>query len=66
MNTQQTTFSAESYFATQPPPPTLQQDVEKVRDFILRQQEQGRNVVLVTVSSTLQRRFMTVPTFIRV
>ncbi|KIM46722.1 hypothetical protein M413DRAFT_261425 [Hebeloma cylindrosporum] len=52
MHTEPTTFSAESYFATQPPPPTLQQDVEKVREFILRQQQQGRNVVLVTSGGT--------------
>ena len=51
MRIEQTTFSAESYFATQPPPPTLQQDIEKVQDFILRQKKQGRNVVLVTMSS---------------
>jgi hypothetical protein len=50
MHTEPTTFSAESYFAIQPPPPTLKQDVKRVRDFILRQQKEGRNVVLVTVS----------------
>jgi len=50
MHTEPTTFSAEEYFATQPPPPTLQQDIEKVRVFVQRQLETGRNVVLVTVS----------------
>ena len=44
-------FSAESYFATQPPPPTLDSDVQKVRAFVERQREAGRRVVLVTVST---------------
>ena len=42
-------FSAESYFATQPPPPTLAEDVAHVREFVQRQREAGRKVVLVTV-----------------
>ena len=42
-------FSAEKYFATQPPPPTLEEDVSRVRDFVRRQQEAKRKVVLVTV-----------------
>lgn len=46
---QSTPFSAESYFATQPPPPTLDEDVARVRDFVQRQQKDGRKVVLVTV-----------------
>ncbi|PFH50632.1 hypothetical protein AMATHDRAFT_75518 [Amanita thiersii Skay4041] len=46
------TFSAESYFATQPPPSTLEQDVERVREFIARQQKEGRRVVLVTSGGT--------------
>ncbi|EGO03721.1 hypothetical protein SERLA73DRAFT_165324 [Serpula lacrymans var. lacrymans S7.3] len=45
-------FSAESYFATQPPPPTLQTDVIGVRTFISKQAEQGRKVVLVTSGGT--------------
>lgn len=49
MHTEPTTFSADSYFATQLPPPTLQQDVEQVREFVQKQIGQGRNVVLVTV-----------------
>ena len=54
MHREPTTFSAESYFETQPPPVTLQEDVERVREFVERQQKEGRNVVLVTVSvSTL-------------
>lgn len=52
MHTKPTTFSAESYFATQLPPQHLQQDVENVRDFVERQAKEGRNVVLVTVSIT--------------
>lgn len=47
---EQTSFSAESYFATQPPPSTLDEDVARVRQFIKRHNEAGRKVVLVTVS----------------
>jgi phosphopantothenate-cysteine ligase len=42
-------FSAEEYFATQPPPLTLDHDVAGVRDFVTRQLDVGRKVVLVTV-----------------
>lgn len=42
-------FSAETYFATQPPPPTLDEDVSRVRNFVKRQVSEGRKVVLVTV-----------------
>jgi hypothetical protein len=59
----QTTFSAESYFATQPPPPTLQQDVEKVREFIARQAKEGRNVVLVTVSANFRLTYAVIYDF---
>ncbi|PPQ81403.1 hypothetical protein CVT26_007676 [Gymnopilus dilepis] len=52
MHTEPTTFSAEQYFATQPPPPTLQHDVEKVREFLQRQKSEGRAVVLVTSGGT--------------
>ncbi|KAF8155777.1 DNA/pantothenate metabolism flavoprotein [Crassisporium funariophilum] len=52
MYTHPTTFSAEEYFATQPPPPTLQHDVEGVRQFVERQTKEGRNVVLVTSGGT--------------
>jgi phosphopantothenate-cysteine ligase len=45
-----TTFSAESYFETQPEPPTLQGDIQGVSHFIDRQVENGRKVVLVTVN----------------
>ena len=50
MFTEETTFSAESYFASQPPPSTLQHDVERVREFVKRHNNEGRSVVLVTVS----------------
>jgi phosphopantothenate-cysteine ligase len=50
MITDPTNFSAESYFATQPPPPTLEQDVQRVREWIQKQVAAGRKVVLVTVS----------------
>ena len=42
-------FSAEKYFATQPPPPTLEEDVARVREFVRRHQAAKRKVVLVTV-----------------
>lgn len=42
-------FSAETYFATQPPPPTLDVDITAVREFVARQAAVGRRVVLVTV-----------------
>jgi hypothetical protein len=49
MHTEPTTFSADTYYATQAPPPTLERDVENVRSFIHRQAKEGRRVVLVTV-----------------
>ncbi|KAF7289875.1 Phosphopantothenate--cysteine ligase CAB2 [Mycena indigotica] len=45
-------FSAESYFATQPAPSSLSQDISGVKDFITRQVEAKRNVVLVTSGGT--------------
>lgn len=42
-------FSAEEYFATQPPPVSLEPDVARVRDFVTRQKAAGRKVALVTV-----------------
>jgi hypothetical protein len=48
-----TTFSAESYFETQPPPPTLDADTHKVAEFVQRQAHEGRRVVLVTVRGLL-------------
>ena len=43
------TFSAETYFATQPAPPSLHKDVEDVATFVKRHAQEGRKVVLVTV-----------------
>lgn len=43
-------FSAEEFFLTQPPPPTLDEDVARVRQFIKRHTEANRKVVLITVS----------------
>ncbi|KAI0077350.1 phosphopantothenate-cysteine ligase [Panus rudis PR-1116 ss-1] len=51
-NDNSTPFSAERYFATQPPPPSLEEDVARVRDFVKRQAEAGRKVVLVTSGGT--------------
>ena len=42
-------FSAEAYFATQPPPSGLEHDVARVREFVQRQRQDGRKTVLVTV-----------------
>ncbi|KAJ6487713.1 DNA/pantothenate metabolism flavoprotein [Mycena sanguinolenta] len=47
-----TSFSAESYFATQPSPTTLAQDIAGVKEFVARQVAQNRNVVLVTSGGT--------------
>ncbi|VDB88818.1 unnamed protein product [Peniophora sp. CBMAI 1063] len=45
-------FSAEEYFATQPPPASLEQDVARVRDFVARQKTAGRKVALITSGGT--------------
>ncbi|EPQ52096.1 DFP-domain-containing protein [Gloeophyllum trabeum ATCC 11539] len=45
-------FSAESYFATQPAPASLDNDRQRVRAFVRRQSEQGNKVVLVTSGGT--------------
>ncbi|KAJ6582959.1 DNA/pantothenate metabolism flavoprotein [Mycena vulgaris] len=45
-------FSAEAYFATQPAPPLLAQEIAGVQEFVARQAAQGRNVVLVTSGGT--------------
>ncbi|KAJ7196501.1 DNA/pantothenate metabolism flavoprotein, partial [Mycena pura] len=45
-------FSAERYFATQPAPSSLAQDVAGVQEFIARQVAANRNVVLVTSGGT--------------
>lgn len=48
----ESTFSAESYFATQSAPPNLEQDILNVRTFIQRHAQAGRKVVLVTSGGT--------------
>lgn len=48
----ESTFSAESYFATQSAPPNLEQDILNVRTFIQRHAQAGRKVVLVTVRTS--------------
>ncbi|TFK26141.1 phosphopantothenate-cysteine ligase [Coprinopsis marcescibilis] len=52
MYTEPTTFSAEEYFATQLPPPTLQQDVARVKEFVETHAKEARGVVLVTSGGT--------------
>ncbi|KAK0452407.1 phosphopantothenate-cysteine ligase [Armillaria borealis] len=52
MHSEPTTFSAESYFATQGPPPNLEHEVSAVRAFVAQQTQQNRNVVLVTSGGT--------------
>ncbi|EIN08327.1 phosphopantothenate-cysteine ligase [Punctularia strigosozonata HHB-11173 SS5] len=46
------TFSAEKYFETQPAPASLDHDAGLVRDFVRRQLQEGRKVVLVTSGGT--------------
>ena len=53
METLPTTFSAEAYFETQPPPPTIEQDIRSVRAFLKQQQERRSKVVLVTVHTSI-------------
>ncbi|KAG9221927.1 hypothetical protein CCMSSC00406_0005752 [Pleurotus cornucopiae] len=45
-------FSADSYFATQPPPASLEHDILGVREFVQQQLKKDRNVVLVTSGGT--------------
>ncbi|KAJ7697581.1 DNA/pantothenate metabolism flavoprotein [Mycena rosella] len=45
-------FSAEAYFATQPAPQLLAQEIAGVKEFVARQAAQNRNVVLVTSGGT--------------
>lgn len=44
-------FSAEEYFQTQPEPANLDAEIDGVRNFITRHGAKGNRVVLVTVSS---------------
>ncbi|KAH9031701.1 phosphopantothenate-cysteine ligase [Lactarius pseudohatsudake] len=52
MTTLDSDESAESYFGTQLPPPTLDQDIAGVRSFVHRQRGLNRKVVLVTSGGT--------------
>jgi hypothetical protein len=52
-DSQKSVFSANSYFGTQLPPTTLEDDIAAVRSFIHRQRDLRRKVVLVTVSVAL-------------
>ncbi|KAI1782966.1 phosphopantothenate-cysteine ligase [Ganoderma leucocontextum] len=45
-------FSADKYFATQPPPLSLGHDVAHVKEFLRKQLQEGRKVVLVTSGGT--------------
>ncbi|KAF8531921.1 phosphopantothenate-cysteine ligase [Gautieria morchelliformis] len=45
-------FSAESYFATQPAPPNLEELLSGVRNFIDRHSQTGKRLVLVTSGGT--------------
>jgi hypothetical protein len=44
-------FSAERYFATQLPPPHLSELISGVHEFVERNHQQGRRIVLVTAST---------------
>ncbi|KAG8903865.1 hypothetical protein FRC01_008953 [Tulasnella sp. 417] len=62
------TFSSETYFEHERPPATIQSDKEKVAEFVLRQRQAGRKVVLVTSGGTtvpLERNMCGFPYFIR-
>ncbi|KAH9960683.1 DNA/pantothenate metabolism flavoprotein [Russula dissimulans] len=52
LGSERSVFSAESYFGTQLPPPTLENDVAGVRAFVGRQRDLGSKVVLVTSGGT--------------
>jgi len=52
MITEPTSFSAESYFATQPPPPNLEHEIQRVKEWTTKQVATGRRVVLVTSGGT--------------
>ncbi|ORY79290.1 DNA/pantothenate metabolism flavo protein [Leucosporidium creatinivorum] len=45
-------FSAEEFFAQQPPPPQLEEHLEQVREFVERNMNAGKRVVLVTSGGT--------------
>lgn len=45
-------FSAESYFETQPPPPNLEELISEVKQFIVRHVQENRRIALVTSGGT--------------
>ncbi|TFK95303.1 DFP-domain-containing protein [Pterulicium gracile] len=45
-------ISAETYFATQPPPPSLEAETERVRSFVAQQIKKGRKIAFVTSGGT--------------
>lgn len=47
-----TQFSAEDFFAQQPPPKDLDKRLEAVQRFVERNVNEGRRVVLITVRRT--------------
>ncbi|CAE7145295.1 unnamed protein product [Rhizoctonia solani] len=49
---EETTFSAESYFETQPPPADLEDAIRGVREFIEYHIKSGRKIVLITSGGT--------------
>ncbi|CAE6463380.1 hypothetical protein ACGC1H_000090 [Rhizoctonia solani] len=49
---EESTFSAESYFETQPPPPGLDDAIQGVKEFIEYHIKSGRKIVLITSGGT--------------
>ncbi|CAE6533558.1 unnamed protein product [Rhizoctonia solani] len=49
---EETTFSAESYFETQPPPADLDDNIQGVKEFIDYHANSGRKIVLITSGGT--------------
>jgi phosphopantothenate-cysteine ligase len=46
---EETSFSAESYFETQPPPAGIDEAIQEVNEFIDYHKASGRKIVLITV-----------------
>ncbi len=49
LDTDLTSFSTESYFSSQPPPPGLEERVKAVKHFIAKWANTDKKVVVVTV-----------------
>ncbi|CAE6518639.1 unnamed protein product [Rhizoctonia solani] len=49
---EETTFSAESYFKTQPPPPGLDDAIQGVKEFVDYHVKSGKKIVLLTSGGT--------------